>query len=69
MDGLKALVNDHVKSQHITKAEFAKQLGITRSAFYAKLGGYSPWYLDEAVRLSRLLDVPLGELAKLAARQ
>lgn len=64
MEELQAIVYGYVKSAGITKDDLAGQLGIGRSAFYAKMGGLSPWYLDEAVRLSGLLNVPLDELAK-----
>lgn len=69
MGELKALVGEYVKSAGITRDELAQSLGIGRSALYAKLDGLAPWRLDEAIRLAKLLDMPLDELAALAVRR
>lgn len=69
MEKLKALVGDYVKAEGITKNELAERMGIGRSALYAKLGGQTPWLLDEAVKLAELLGITVDELAKLMSRQ
>lgn len=69
MEELKALVDNYVKAEGITKSELAERLGIGRSALYEKLGGRNSWFLDEAVKLSGLLGITVDELAELASRQ
>jgi plasmid maintenance system antidote protein VapI len=69
MDGLKVLVGNYAKSEGITKDELAERIGIGRSSLYAKLSGQTPWFLDEAVKLSGLLGITVDELAELASRQ
>lgn len=46
----------------IRKKELIAHLGISRSAFYAKIAGVRPWLLDEAVRVADFLGVGIGEL-------
>ena len=66
MSGLKEVVKSYVKAEGITKDDLAERLGIRRSAFYMKMGGKSPWTLNEAVKLSGLLGITVDELAELA---
>lgn len=46
----------------IRKKELIAHIGISRSAFYAKLAGVRPWFLDEAVKVADFLGVNIGEL-------
>ena len=46
----------------VSKKSLIDHLGISRSAFYAKLAGVSPWYLDEAVKIADFLGVGIGQL-------
>jgi DNA-binding Xre family transcriptional regulator len=46
----------------IRKKELIAHIGISRSAFYAKLAGVRPWFLDEAVKVADFLGVGIGEL-------
>lgn len=66
MGDLKEVVNSYVKAEGITKDDLAERLGIGRSAFYMKMGGNSPWTLNEAVTLSKLLRLSLEDLVELA---
>lgn len=46
----------------IRKKELIAHIGISRSAFYAKLAGVRPWFLEEAVKVADFLGVGIGEL-------
>ena len=46
----------------IRKKELIAHIGISRSAFYAKLAGVRPWFLDEAVKVADFLGMSIGEL-------
>lgn len=46
----------------IRKKELIAHIGISRSAFYAKLAGVRPWFLDEAVKVADFLGLGIGEL-------
>ena len=65
---LKALVDGYVKAEGITKDALANSLGISRCALFARLKGRTMWHLDEAIKLSELLGVPIDELARLVCK-
>lgn len=67
MERLKALVDEYVRAEGITKDDLADQLGIGRNAFYRRLAGQNSWLLEEAVKLSGLLGITVDELAELAS--
>ena len=46
----------------IRKKELIAHIGISRSAFYAKLAGARPWFLDEAVKVADFLGMSIGDL-------
>ena len=46
----------------ITKKQLIAAIGISRSAFYSKLAGVRPWFLDEAVKVAAFLGVTIDEL-------
>lgn len=46
----------------IRKKELIAHIGISRSAFYAKLAGVCPWFLDEAVKVADFLGVGIDSL-------
>lgn len=46
----------------IRKKELIAHVGISRSAFYAKLAGVRPWFLDEAVKVADFLGISIGDL-------
>lgn len=46
----------------IARKELIAHLGISRSAFYSKLAGARPWFLDEAVKVAEFFGVGIGEL-------
>lgn len=46
----------------IRKKELIAHIGISRSAFYAKLAGARPWFLDEAVKVAEFLGMSIGDL-------
>lgn len=46
----------------IRKKELIAHIGISRSAFYAKLAGVRPWFLDEAVKVADFLGMSIGDL-------
>ena len=46
----------------IRKKELIAHIGISRSAFYAKLAGARPWFLEEAGKVADFLGVGIGEL-------
>lgn len=63
MEHIKLLVDAYIKKEGITKDALIKTLRMSRSAFYAKMGGLAPWDLDEAARLSGLLGITIDEFA------
>ena len=46
----------------VSKKSLIAHLGISKSAFYAKLAGVRPWFLDEAVKIADFLGCTLGDL-------
>lgn len=46
----------------ISKKSLITALGISRSAFYAKLAGVRPWLLDEALKIADVLGVQIADL-------
>ena len=46
----------------IRKKELIAHIGISRSAFYAKLAGVRPWFLDEAVKVADFLGMSIDSL-------
>jgi len=46
----------------ISKKTLISALGISKSAFYAKLAGVRPWLLDEALKIADALRVEISEL-------
>ena len=63
MEHIKQLVDAYIKGEGITKDTLIKTLGMSRSGYYAKMGGLTPWDLDEAARLSGLLGITIDEFA------
>ena len=51
-----------IAQRGVSKKSLIEHIGISRSAFYAKLAGTHPWYLDEAVKIADFLGVPIGQL-------
>lgn len=66
MEHIKQLVDAYIKKEGITKDALVKTLGMSRSAFYAKMSGLAPWDLDEAARLSFCLGITVDEFAAYA---
>lgn len=62
MDSFNENVELLLAKKGIRKKELIAHLGISKSAFYAKLVGQRPWFLDEAVRIAEFLKVPIGKL-------
>ena len=46
----------------IRKKELIAHIGISRSAFYAKLAGVRPWFLEEAVKVADFLGMSIDSL-------
>ena len=46
-----------------TKELLAEQIGISRPALSARLNGTSKWYWGEVVKVARITDCDLNELA------
>lgn len=46
----------------ISKKSLITALGISKSAFYAKLAGVRPWLLDEALKIADVLGVQIADL-------
>ena len=69
MGHIKALVDAYIDAEDITKERLVNMLGMSRSAFYAKISGLAPWNLDEVVALSDLLGITVDEFAKHAVRR
>ena len=46
----------------IRKKELIAHVGISKTAFYAKLAGTRPWFLYEAVKVAEFLGVGIDEL-------
>lgn len=46
----------------VRKKELIACLGISKSAFYGKLAGVRPWFLDEAVKIADFFGCKIGDL-------
>lgn len=51
-----------IRKRGIAKKQLIEYLGISRSAFYSKLAGVRPWFLDEAVSVAEFFGVRLDEM-------
>ena len=60
---LRGLIDSYLKKNGITISEFAKLVGISRTSFYSKLSGKSQFLFSEAIKIARMLDISLDELA------
>lgn len=67
MEAINANVNRYVKENDTTKDAVAKGIGISRSSFYDKLAGKSPWMLEEAIKLSDVMGCTVQELITMPA--
>lgn len=52
---------------HITRAQFAKELGMSYSALWAKCGGRRKFTLSEAYELAQMIDVSIVDIVKMLA--
>lgn len=59
---IKEWVNAYKARTNKTNADIAKQLGMTRRSFEARLAGNCSFSINEAIRLADLLDVSVSEL-------
>lgn len=55
-------VNAYKAKSDQTNSDIAKQLGMTRRSFEARLAGNCSFSINEAIRLADLLDVSVSEL-------
>lgn len=62
MDRFNENVELMVAKRGISKKQLIAAIGISKSAFYSKLAGVRPWFLDEAVKIADFLGCPLGDL-------
>lgn len=46
----------------IRKKELIAHIGISKSAFYAKLAGVRPWFLEEAVGIAAFFGCTINDL-------
>ncbi len=46
----------------VSKKSLIDHLGISRSAFYAKLAGARPWFLEEAVGIAAFFGCSINDL-------
>jgi len=56
------IIKDYRKQKGISQAEFALTLGISRTSYIAVEQGKRPLELDEAEKLSKVLEISLDEL-------
>ena len=58
--------NENVEMMLVRRGNSKKQLidhlGISKSAFYSKIAGVNPWYLDEAVKVAEFFGVGVDDL-------
>ena len=62
MEEIKKHVDAFVKTNITTKDAVAKGIGMSRSSFYEKLAGKSPWMLDEAIALADFMGITISQL-------
>lgn len=62
MEEIKKHVDAFVKTNITTKDAVAKGIGMSRSSFYEKLAGRSPWMLDEAIALADFMGITISQL-------
>lgn len=67
MEAISANVNRYVKENATTKDAIARDIGISRSSFYDKLAGKSPWMLDEVIELSDVMGCSVQDLITMPA--
>lgn len=62
MDRFNENVEMALAKRGIRKKELIAHLGISKAAFYSKLAGARPWFLDEAVKVAEFFGVGIGEM-------
>lgn len=62
MANIKETVDQYLDENNTTREEFARELGMGRSALFNKLKGSNEFTLPEAYKLSRILGCTLDEL-------
>ena len=62
MKTIQQAVSEYVAVEATTKDALAKELGVSRSAFFMKLRGDSEFTLSEAYRLSQAIGCTVDDL-------
>ena len=59
---LKLTVAEARRMRGLTQKQVAEQLGISFNTYRLKENGTTKFYVDEASKLSEILDIPYGDL-------
>lgn len=66
MQSVLGAVGEICSETGITRRDMAREIGVTTTAFRRKCDGRSPWKLDEAAQMAKMLGMTLSEFHALS---